>query len=73
MLRLQHLLTNLQKSPLAMMLVAALLLLALIQTEVRLQVAAYWETHLMEKLELVQQMEGRPEWTAQALASRLPK
>jgi hypothetical protein len=40
----QHL-SNLLRSPLGLMLIAFLLALTLVLVEVRLQVAAYWETH----------------------------
>jgi len=72
MRRLQHLLTNLQKSPLAMMLVAALLVLALIQTEVRLQVAAFWETHPIERYKAADLMESPADF-AKAMKYPPPK
>lgn len=40
--------TNLQSSPLALMLVGTLLLLSLGLLEWRIQVSAYWETHPLE-------------------------
>jgi|SRR5665213_1449607 len=56
-------LSNIVRSPLGLILLGFLLAIVLVQVEVRLQVAAYWETHPQEWQIMVALEAKDPGWT----------